>query len=205
MLPGRRVSMFDDEAGPPQKGPTSRGLILKLSKDGRRATVDKQYVRPEDTSAQSEGSLQTLPGGSLFAGFGAQPFFSQWTAAGRLLFDGSLPVDDGSYRVYRFPWSGDPKTLPAAAAVSDSPGTATVYASWNGATDVHKWQILGGIDADSLQPLETVKKRGFETRTDVDTSDDTFAVRALGPGGKVLATSSATTTQCKTKSVPTSC
>ena len=30
MLPGNRVSLFDDEAGPPQKAPSSRGLILKL-------------------------------------------------------------------------------------------------------------------------------------------------------------------------------
>ncbi len=203
LLPGRRVSMFDDEGGPPLKGPTARGLVLKLSADGKRAAVDREYTRSEDTHPQSEGSLQTLPGGNMFAGFGAQPFFSEWAPGGKLLFDASLPVDDGSYRVYRFPWSATPKTKPAAAAVSNSPGSVTVYASWNGATDVRKWQVLGGIDASSLEPIATVKQRGFETRIDVQTADSNFAVRALGPGGKALATSAGVVTACK--SGPTSC
>ena len=50
------------------------------------------------TSAQSEGSMQRLPGGNVFVGFGSQPFFSEFSSRGKLLLDGSLPQDDGTYR-----------------------------------------------------------------------------------------------------------
>ncbi len=50
-----QLSLFDDQAGPPQFAPSSRGLILKLKRHPKRATVVKSYHRPEDTSAQSEG------------------------------------------------------------------------------------------------------------------------------------------------------
>ncbi len=103
-LGGHRVSLFDDEAGPPQFAPSSRGLVLKLHRHPHKATVVHAYHRQADTSAQSEGSVQTLPDGSAFVGWGAEPFFSQFSPRGRLLFDANLPVDDGSYRVYRFPW-----------------------------------------------------------------------------------------------------
>ena len=141
---GSRVSVFDDGAGPPQREPASRGLILTLDLRRHVARMDRQYRRSNDTSAQSEGSLQTLPGGDAFAGFGATPYFSQFTNAGKLVFDASLPADDGSYRVYSFPWSTTPTTKPAVAAQRVDASTVAVYASWNGATRVARWQVLAG-------------------------------------------------------------
>src|SRR5262249_9708438 len=142
MLPGNRVSLFDDEAGPPQKAPYSRALILKLDLRRHRATVADAFHRATDTSAQSEGSVQSLAGGNVFVGFGSTPFFSQFAADGRLLFDASLPQDDGSYRAYRFAWHGRPATAPVAAVQRTAPDAAAVYASWNGASDVARWEIV---------------------------------------------------------------
>jgi hypothetical protein len=191
LLPGRRVSMFDDQAGPPQFAPSSRGLVLKLRNRPKRATVDREYHRQADTSAQSEGSLQLLPGGDVFVGWGAQPFFSQFSPRGRLLFDASLPEDDGSYRVYREPWSTRPKTIPAVAATRVDEGTVVVHASWNGATEVHRWRVLAG-DPYSLEPAQIARARGFETAITVSSRDSTFAVEALDSEGDVLATSATT-------------
>src|SRR3954468_18444011 len=73
LLRGNQVSMFDDQAGPPQKAPSSRALVLKLDLRSRHATVVRSLQRPENTSAQSEGSNQLLPGGGRFVGFGAEP------------------------------------------------------------------------------------------------------------------------------------
>ena len=188
MQPGRRVSLFDDQAGPPEYAPSSRGLVLKLRGKPRRATVEQVYHRQADTSAQSEGSVQTLPDGDVFVGWGAQPFFSQFSPRGRLLFDASLPDDDGSYRVYREPWSAKPKTLPTAAAVGTDAGVS-VYASWNGATEVARWQALAQDASGGLAPLATAKRTGFETRIDVPAGASAFAVRALDADGEVLATS----------------
>ncbi len=189
MLPGRRISVFDDEAGPPQLAPSSRGLVLQLSGHPRRATVARQYHRQADTSAQSEGSVQTLADGDVFVGWGAQPFFSQFSARGRLLFDASLPEDDGSYRVYRAPWSATPKTQPIAVASRTDASNVSVYASWNGATEIARWRVLAGDSPQSLEPLVSTRKRGFETRFDLATPATTFAVRALDADGRTLATS----------------
>jgi hypothetical protein len=190
-LLGRRLSVFDDEAGPPQKAPSSRALVLRLDLRRRRATVLRSLHRPDTTSAQSEGSVQTLPDGGHFVGFGAQPWFSQFSASGRLVFDARLPIDDGSYRAYRFPWRATPRSRPLAAARRSATGI-DVYASWNGATEVVRWQVLAGTDAASLRAVATAPRTGFETRIAVSGSAASlYAVRALTASGRMLASSTA--------------
>jgi hypothetical protein len=183
-LEGRRVSVFDDEAGPPQKAPSSRGLILRLDRRRHRATVVRALHRSNTTSAQSEGSVQALPGGGHFVGFGAEPWFSQFAADGRLVFDARLPNDDGSYRAYRFPWHARPATRPVAAAAEGA-----VYASWNGATEVAAWQVLAGDSPATLQVVGTAPRRGFETQIRLPRLAPSAQVRALDATGAVLAQS----------------
>jgi arylsulfotransferase ASST len=189
LLPGGQVSLFDDEGGPPDFGSYSRGLILGLDLRHHVATVVRQYRRAGATLANSEGSLQTLPGGDAFVGFGSTPFFSQFTPDGRLVFDASLPTDDGSYREFNFPWSATPTTRPVAAVRRDSPGRVSVFASWNGATTVARWEVLAGPSAASLSVAASAPDRGFETQINVSSSASTFAVRAVGSNGRLLATS----------------
>jgi hypothetical protein len=192
MLPHDRVSLFDDEAGPPFEAPSSRGLILALDLRRRTARVVRQYHRPGGhTLAQSEGSVQTLPGGNVFVGFGSTPFFSEFSASGKVLFDAQLPTDDGSYREYRFPWSATPRTRPVAVARRSSSSRVSVYASWNGATTVARWQVLAGASAAALAPVASVPDRGFETRIDIDASAGVLKVRALSSSGRVLSSSAA--------------
>lgn len=188
MLPGGRISMFDDEAGPPLAAPTSRGLILALDQRHRTATVAHQYLPAGNRSAQSEGSLQVLPGGEAFVGFGAQPFFSEFSATGRLLFDARLPQDDGSYRTYRSAWSATPSTRPAVVARRIDATHLAVFVSWNGATTVARWQVL---ERGSRRPLALVRDAGFETRIDVVSPARGVIVRGLSSNGRVLATSTA--------------
>jgi hypothetical protein len=188
--PHDRVSLFDDEAGPPVFARSSRGLILALDLWHRTARVLRQYLRSgRDTIAESEGGVQTLPGGREFVGFGATPFFSEFSQGGRLLFDAALPKDDGSYRAYRFPWSATPKTRPTVVVRRTSHRHVSAYASWNGATTVARGQLLAGPDTSSLSPLLTAVDRGFETRIDVTNAARTFEVRALSSSGRILATS----------------
>jgi hypothetical protein len=193
MLSSTLVSLFDDEGGPPQKAASARGLVLKLDPKRKTARVARQYKRPGNTTPQSEGSVQTLPSGNVFVGWGSEPFFSEFTSQGKLVFDASLPQDDGSYRILRYPWSATPKTKPDVAARRTGPSGVSVYASWNGATTVAKWQILAGSDASSLTPVATATRTGFETRIDVSGAATTFAARALDAKGKTLATSAPVT------------
>ncbi len=189
MIAPNRISLFDDEAGPPFKAASSRALILALDLRHRTARVARQYRRP-GTLAQSEGSVQPLAGGNVFVGFGSTEFFSEFSATGKLVFDASLPKDDGSYREYRVPWSATPTTKPDIAARKATAGTGTdVYASWNGATTVARWQVLGGGNAASLTPLRTVARDGFETHISLSTAPAVIAVKAVDASGHVLAES----------------
>ena len=191
MLRNGRISMFDDGAGPPMFNPYSRGLILQLNHRRHKATLVREFARSTSTSAQSEGSLQRLPGGNVFVGFGSEPFFSEFSSRGKLLLDASLPEDDGTYRTYRFPWTATPKTAPAVVAQRTGPSTVSVYASWNGATRVAKWQVLAGQSAGSLSRVAKVRKQSFETRIDLQSAATVFAVRALDSEGHALGSSAA--------------
>ncbi len=125
--------------------PTRAGIRLWLDPGRHTATLVGQFRRPgHGTLAESEGSVQNLPSGAAFVGFGSSPFFSEFSASGRLLFDASLPTDDGSYRTFTFPWTATPRTRPALAVQRSSPSSITLYASWNGATDVVPLAGVGG-------------------------------------------------------------
>ncbi len=188
-LYGNRVTLFDDQGGPPFYGPSSRGLVLSLDLRHRTATVVKQYLRAENTLADSEGSLQNLAGGGKFVGFGSEPFFSAFSPTGAVTFDAKLPKDDGSYRAFTYSWSATPTTRPALAAKRSSSGGTDLYASWNGATTVARWQVLAGHGAGALKPIVTAPDRGFETHIAVGSTATTFAVRALSSTGRILAES----------------
>ena len=86
-----RISMFDDGAGPPMFNPFSRGIILQLNFATTRRRWCGSSPAPASTSAQSEGSVQTLPDGNVFVGFGSEPFFSEFSSRGKLLLDGEPP------------------------------------------------------------------------------------------------------------------
>jgi hypothetical protein len=66
---------------------------------------------------------------------------------------------------------------------------ATVWASWNGATQVRRWAVLAGPDSSHLRRIKLAPRTGFETSIDVETKADRLAVQALGADGRVLATS----------------
>jgi Arylsulfotransferase (ASST) len=190
LLRGDRVSLFDDEGGPPFEARSSRGLILELDLRRRTARLVHQYRRPgNDTLADSEGSLQTVAGGAELVGFGSERYFSEFAPGGRLLFDASLPVDDGSYRVFSAPWMATPTSRPSVTAERISPARVLVYASWNGATTVARWQLLAARAGARLRPVASAPDRGFETQIAVTGPATRFEVRALGSSGRVLSRS----------------
>ena len=185
VLPGNRVSLFDDEAGPPIFAPYSRGLVLGLDAKHHTARVVQAYRLPGTVApASSEGTFQTLPDHNVFVGFGASPYFSEFSAGGSIKFEANLPQDDGSYREFTYPWHATPTTRPALTAKRTSSGHVSLYVSWNGATTVARWQVLA-----AGKPVATVRDGNFETRIDLGSSASTFAVRALSSSGKVLARS----------------
>ena len=188
--PDGSVTLFDDGAGPPRVHAYSRGIRERVDTEHRTATLIKQYEHSPPISTDFEGSMQTLSGGDVFIGWGQLPYFSEYTASGRQDFDAHFTAPTGSYRAYRFRWSADPPTTPALADAPTSTGTINLYASWNGATGVSSWRVLGGARRRSLKPLGTFGRRGFETRIPVHSNERYFSVQALGASRHVLETSS---------------
>ncbi|MDQ6607280.1 MAG: arylsulfotransferase family protein [Actinomycetota bacterium] len=178
------LTLFDDGAGPPRVHGQSRGLKLKLDLAHMTATVAAQYRHSPKLLADFEGNAQQLPGGDILLGWGQQPYFNEFTANGNLIFDGRFVANTTNYRAYRFPWRGDPVTRPALAASAGRRPMA--YASWNGATDVASWRVLGGSSAHSLRAVSTARESGFETAIKLPHPQKYVAAQALNRAGRVL-------------------
>jgi hypothetical protein len=183
--PGGVLSLFDDGAAPKEE-PQSRAILLDLDTTRMTASLYKQYVHPSRVLTPAMGSAQVLPDGGMFVGWGSTPRFSQFTPDGKVVFDAQLPVNDPTYRAFSYPWSGHPLDSPAAAARSTSANSATVYASWNGATNVAAWTVLGGLSRSSLATVGAGLRTGFETEIVVASPGPYFAVVALDASGRAL-------------------
>jgi EmrB/QacA subfamily drug resistance transporter len=192
MYPGTSLmTVFDDHCcqitgGGTYVAPTadSRGLILKLNMSNHTVSLADQYYRPNAVDPDYMGSIQPLPGGNEFVGWGSKPYFSEFTAAGKTVLDGLLPGSDLSYRATVQQWVGRPLTPPSGAVRGK-----TVYASWNGATAVGSWRVLAGSDAGSLTPVAHASRSGFETAIPVTGSYHTFEVQALNAQGQPIGVS----------------
>jgi Arylsulfotransferase (ASST) len=156
------ISIFDNGASPAVHH-QSRGIVLDIDPQHRRATLLSQLTSPSPLLAESQGNMQALANGDWFLGWGQVPDFSEFGASGQLLFDAHLPAHDQSYRSFRFLWTGTPAHPPLFAVAPDAHGLGTVYASWNGATLVAGWRVLAGPTPASLTPVAQVARSGFET------------------------------------------
>ena len=103
-----------------------------------------------------------LPNGNVFVGWGAEPYVSEFTADGRLVFDAQLAPDYVSYRAFRWAWDGVGAGTPAVAR-SRAGRDFEVYVSWNGDTQVAHWVLHAGTDLTRPVPVARVPRTGFET------------------------------------------
>ena len=83
-------------------------------------------------------------------------------------------------------WSG-------LATLAHDPAIAVVggkvYVSWNGATEVKRWQVLVGNANDDLAVVATATKNGFETAIRFHVKGKFIAVQALDGKGEVIGVS----------------
>ncbi|KIY45524.1 hypothetical protein FISHEDRAFT_60952 [Fistulina hepatica ATCC 64428] len=113
-----------DNAGIPTESDekSSRGILMAIDTDAMTATLRTQW----------------LP-------WGAEPWFSEYTADGAMLYAAQFGVNDDvqSYRVRKFPWTGRLSAPPNVTAIAGSDKNITVYVTWNGATEVETWELFG--------------------------------------------------------------
>lgn len=184
---GKKISLFDNSAGPPQLRKQSRGLVLRVDEDARTVKRAAQYQHPAKFSAPNQGSMRVLENGNALVGWGAAPVFTEFSKGGELLFNGRITTGKGSYRAVRAPWTGRPADRPRVEAQTRGRRIA-VWASWNGATEVARWEVLAGDERDALEPVGGAERDGFETAMSAPAARF-VAVRALDADGAELGVS----------------
>jgi Arylsulfotransferase (ASST) len=189
-LPNGTFSIFDNGASPPIHK-QSRVIVVSLDLPEHTATLVSQLTRPAPLLAESQGDAQLLPDGNWLVGWGQIPDFSELSPSGQLLLDAHFPAGDQSYRDLSFEWTGIPGRPPAFAVEPAGAGASTVYASWNGATQVSSWRVLAGASPSSLTPVAQAPRSGFETAIPLPAgiAAQYMAVQALGGAGEVLRSS----------------
>ena len=185
--PDGTITIFDN--GSPSTVEQSRGIVVEVDEDAMRATLVREYTHPDKLFSATQGSMQVLPNGNVFVGWGSSPAISEFNHDGELLFSASFPTEGETYRAFRFPWKGFPEDSPAIAAESGQGDEVTLYASWNGATEVASWQVLAGSGPEELEPIGSAPRKGFETVVALNTSEPYVAVKARDGSGRALGTS----------------
>jgi EmrB/QacA subfamily drug resistance transporter len=195
LAPDSTVTMFDDHCcqltgggtSVPASGP-SRGLVLKLDASTHTATLAAQYDGDGGFESEYMGDTQPLANGNVFVGWGSEAYFSEFSHSGKLLLQGEFPGPNLSYRATVEPWVGLPLTAPVGA-VAQTGAATTVYASWNGATEVASWRVMAGSSAAKLTAVASAPRSGFETAVAVPGRYASYTVQALDSGGRVISAS----------------
>jgi hypothetical protein len=194
------VTVFDDECcaivGPGKfasPNGLSRGLELRLSFSKHTGTHVQDFDPPSqhgnapDTAFQ--GNFNLLPGGAAMIGWGSAPFITEYSSTGKVLLDAAFPTPDLTYRAYVKSWVGLPPISAMRQVAKKSGSHTTIYASWDGATRVVAWRVLGGRDAAHLKTLAKKAKTSFETSIRLAKAAKVYKVQALDAKGHVLGTS----------------
>jgi hypothetical protein len=187
--PDGTITVFDN-AAPPAFRKASRAVTIRVDAGAGTATLVRALTHPDGLLSATQGSVQMLSNGNTFVGFGSQRWFTEYDAAGNVVFDGHLAIGNDTYRAYRLPWTGTPAANPRIVARRGTGSSMTVRASFNGATGIARWQLLAGRSPTTLTPVSTVAAQGFETAIAAP-RQAYVAMRALDASGATLGTSPA--------------
>ena len=190
-----RVSIFDNGAEASGDAPAEpmRGIILSLDTDAMTASLEQEYLPTVGGYAQSQGGMDVLDDGQVFIGWGSEPYFGMYQEDGTLMYEaqfGTGSSDVQSYRAHHQVWIGAPTTPPsfvvqgmAMDGGNDTSGL-TGFVSWNGATEVETWVLLGSTTTaapgQNLRELGRTQRMGFESNFTIDANNGEtfFAVAA---------------------------
>ncbi|PWY92164.1 hypothetical protein BO70DRAFT_424909 [Aspergillus heteromorphus CBS 117.55] len=195
---GTVITLFDNASrGVGAPSYVSRGLYLDIDQEHMTVKIRHEYWNPHHLKSQSQGSLQILDSGNILVGYGFNAAWTEYTIDGDVVCDihfgparefGRGNIE--SYRVFKHPWVGFPKTWPTFEVFSY--GTA---ASWNGATEVRTWVLQGTnnpnpkphsineVENEEFTTLFTTPKSGFETLLPIPRNATFSHLRALALNG----------------------
>ncbi|TGJ82944.1 hypothetical protein E0Z10_g5821 [Xylaria hypoxylon] len=166
----------------------TRGVRIALDYDAMEVRLVSEFYHPQSVQAWAQGGYHLLPNGNAILGWGVVPAMTEFDEAGNVVMDVQLrpwnTTESGGgplYRVYKFDWVGQPLWQPTCAFVD-----GTVYVSWNGATEVASWSLVGGPSHLTMGHITTVEKDGFETSIQLSEEVSFIRVDALTADGKII-------------------
>ncbi|KAM0252535.1 hypothetical protein ACHAQJ_007667 [Trichoderma viride] len=200
------ITLFDNHgeySGPCQEKCGTRALHIAIDPTSHTARVVSQFFHPESIDSGAMGGYQTLDSGNIMTGWGYYPGFVEYTSDGTPIMDfqrgmmGGEPLPDMfAYRVNKGDWTGKPSWPPSVAADAPNNSTldATIYVSWNGATDVASWAIFASNDHSTISDYTNLivesPRQGFETTIPLTTSKNItcryVGAAAVSSSGDVL-------------------
>ncbi|KAL8951566.1 MAG: hypothetical protein Q9222_002476 [Ikaeria aurantiellina] len=192
------LSMFDNAMNRYEKSTTascSSAIIVLLDFEAMTAQVVERYLHPRGEYARIFGSVQILPNGDRFIGWGSTRQVSQHTRDGVMVYHAEMGDRDrpeliGSLRAFKSKeWVGRPRTrgpdLYSNYSWTCGRGGTKMYASWNGATEVERWAFYGGRSEDGpWVHLGVMEREGFETAFLNEGFWAFGYVEAVGKGGE---------------------
>lgn len=183
------LTVFDNADISEQSSRESRGLLLALDEATRSARLVREYVHPRGLLSTSQGNVQRVADAEVVIGWGSQPDVAEFAESGELRFHARLPTGLQSYRAYRFSWVGRPAEAPALAAAPSGAEAVDVFVSWNGATEVARWEVRAGSSPADLRTVAVSPRTGFETRLRCRTGDRQLMAIARDSRGAALGSS----------------
>ena len=191
------ISILDNARGMDSQEPTypfSRGLLLALNEEEMTVTILKQIDHPDGEGhyAPRRGNYQLLPNGNIFMGWSEYGSQSEHASDGTLLMHSWLAADWlGTYRAYKFDFTGRPTEKPAVHSISfptDGGSSATVvHVSWNGDTETAYWNMYKTTADDEVRVLVgTAERTGFETAVEYGALAEYVLLEAVDKNGEVL-------------------
>lgn len=199
--PGGDITIFDNGGsalGNMHDCPLHKARVQRFRLDLPSRTAQLVRTIPSEPSSETGagyhvwgmGSARRQRGGDTLINWGTTGRLTEVAPGGRVTF--GLRLERYSYRAVRSAWIGLPRGAPAVAARRSAPRSVTVWASWNGATEIRWWRALAGSSPSSLRPVaRRFRFAGFETRMRVATPARYVAVEALDGRGVELGRSRA--------------
>ena len=192
---GGRLIIFDNGGlalGNMRDCPPHRARVqsFRLDVRARRARLVRTIgSRPSSDDGSglhvwAMGSARRQRNGNVLIGWGTTGRITEVTPRGEVAH--GLQLEYYSYRAVRSHWRGLPVGRPVVVARRARKGLVRVWASWNGATEVARWRVLGGPSPDTLERAASARFAGLDTLIRVRRRVHHVAVEALGAGGSVL-------------------
>ncbi|KAJ4269717.1 hypothetical protein NW762_001385 [Fusarium torreyae] len=191
-----RLSFFDNqviESGSCKGRNCSRGIVVELDYDEMTVKLLHEFHHPQGISSGSGGSVQGLDNGNFLVGWGANPGITEHAPNGTVVMDiqrgvmphksqGNSDADMSVYRAWKMEWIGRPPWGPSIAS-GNTTSNATIYVSWNGDTQVHRWEVYTGEDEKNVTSpnrlLANSTRSGFETEIRLEGQPLPKTVRAV--------------------------